>query len=74
MAVPVGSVGSGSFKAGAPQPLFEGILFRVGPTRVFLYQPSKDGQRFLVNTASGAEAAAPPPITVVVNWQAGLKK
>jgi hypothetical protein len=33
---------------------------------------SADGQRFLVNTV--AEEAAHVPITVVVNWPAGLKK
>jgi hypothetical protein len=33
---------------------------------------SLDGRRFLVNTQSGDPA--PIPITVVLNWQAGLKK
>jgi len=36
------------------------------------YVPSRDGQRFLVNTQSGDPA--PTPITVVLNWTAGLKK
>jgi Tol biopolymer transport system component/predicted Ser/Thr protein kinase len=36
------------------------------------YVPSRDGQRFLVNTQSGE--ASPAPITVMLNWQAGLKK
>jgi Tol biopolymer transport system component len=36
------------------------------------YVPSRDGQRFLVNTQSGE--ASPSPITVVMNWAAGLKK
>ena len=31
-------------------------------------------KRFLVNSAAGTESSAPTPITVVVNWQAGLKK
>jgi hypothetical protein len=31
-----------------------------------------DGEKFLINT-QGAEAAA-SPITVALNWQAGLKK
>ncbi|HMD17425.1 MAG TPA: hypothetical protein VKH18_12225 [Terriglobales bacterium] len=31
-----------------------------------------DGEKFLINTL-GAEAAA-SPITVALNWQAGLKK
>jgi Tol biopolymer transport system component/predicted Ser/Thr protein kinase len=36
------------------------------------YVPSRDGQRFLVNTQSGDPS--PTPITVVLNWTAGLKK
>jgi hypothetical protein len=36
------------------------------------YVPTRDGKRFLVNTLSGD--AAPAPITIVLNWQAGLKK
>jgi hypothetical protein len=36
------------------------------------YDLSNDGQRFLMRAlASGATA---PPLTVVLNWQAGLKK
>ena len=36
------------------------------------YVPSRDGQRFLVNTQSND--ALPSPITVVFNWQAELRK
>ena len=36
------------------------------------YVPSRDGKRFLINTLSGEPA--PAPITIVLNWQAGLKK
>ena len=36
------------------------------------YVPSRDGQRFLVNTQSAD--AQQTPITVVLNWVAGLKK
>jgi hypothetical protein len=38
------------------------------------YDVSLDGQRFLVNTLPGQEATRPPPITVVSNWMAGLRK
>jgi eukaryotic-like serine/threonine-protein kinase len=38
------------------------------------YAPSRDGQKFLVNVPAGGEAATVPPLTVVTNWQAGLKK
>jgi hypothetical protein len=36
------------------------------------YVPSRDGKGFLVNTQSGDPS--PPPITVVLNWTAALKK
>jgi len=36
------------------------------------YVATRDGQRFLVNTQSGD--APPNPITVIVNWQAQLRK
>jgi Tol biopolymer transport system component len=62
---------SPSFQAGAPQELFPAG----SGTNVyaFYYTPSKDGQRFLMNMPSGGRAAE-APITVVLNWQAGLKK
>ena len=61
----------GSFEVGAVKPLFQtrpGTGFRY----YYFYHVSPDGQRFLVNTAP--EQAASAPITVVLNWQAGLKK
>jgi hypothetical protein len=38
------------------------------------YEPSPDGERFLVNVPADGEGAAAPPITVVLDWTAGLKK
>ena len=35
------------------------------------YVYSRDGQRFLINTPAGDAAIV--PITVVLNWTAGLK-
>jgi dipeptidyl aminopeptidase/acylaminoacyl peptidase len=37
------------------------------------YQPSKDGTRFLMLLSVGGAPTA-PPLTVITNWQAGLKK
>jgi hypothetical protein len=71
MAVPV-KPGS-SFEAGTPQALFGPILARPGTIYQFYYQPTADGQRFLVNEPAGDESG-PPPLTVVLNWQAGLKR
>ena len=65
------SVGSGpSF--GTPQALFQTrVVVGVNSLRTH-YVPSRDGQRFLINTQIAD--AAPVPITVVLNWQAGLKR
>jgi serine/threonine protein kinase/Tol biopolymer transport system component len=57
------------FEVGAVKPLF--------PTRIvtggnYKYDVSADGQRFLIVAAS--EQAASSPITIVLNWTAGLKK
>ena len=43
-----------------------------GPPTVNRYAPSADGQRFLMNVLPESTVVA--PITVVVNWTAGLKK
>ena len=68
MAVPVGA--GPSF--GVPRALFQTrVPAGVSANRMH-YVPSRDGQRFLVNTQSGD--ASPSPITVVMNWTAGLKK
>jgi hypothetical protein len=57
-----------SFEAGPPQPLFDMPL---NSSIRWLYQPAADGQRFLV--LSNARSAS-PLITVVLNWQAGIKR
>jgi len=53
---------SGGFRAGVPSPLFT-IRARGGQ-----YEPSADGQRFLINAGSGSAAL---PITVAMNWVPG---
>jgi eukaryotic-like serine/threonine-protein kinase len=67
MAAAVNGRGS-SFAVGAVRPLFE---TRATGAR-YSYDVSADGQRFLINTA--LEQAASAPITVVVNWAAGVGK
>jgi eukaryotic-like serine/threonine-protein kinase len=68
MAAPVKTVGT--FETDTPRPLFP-----IDPVNLvgssFAYQPALDGQRFLVTTPVSRTT---PPITVVLNWQAGLKK
>ena len=64
------SVGVGpSF--GIPQLLFQTRVPEGVTANRTHYVPSRDGQRFLVNVASETPTS---PITVVLNWTAGLKK
>ena len=55
------------FVAGVPKPLFE---VRLGSS-TSSYDVSADG-RFLIATSVGQSATA--PMTVVLNWQAALRK
>jgi Tol biopolymer transport system component len=61
--------GSGTFEFGIPKPLFE---LRVNFVNASPYDVAADGQRFLV--ASLVEQDVTPPVTVVLNWAAGLKR
>jgi Tol biopolymer transport system component len=65
MAAAVTANGS-RFDVGAVQRLFEVPMV----DGYWPYDVSRDGQSFLVNTLEGAV----PPLTIVVNWPAGLKK
>jgi eukaryotic-like serine/threonine-protein kinase len=65
------SVGPGpSF--GVPQALFQTRVPAGVTANRTHYVPSRDGQRFLVNTQTSDPS--PTPIIVVLNWTAGLKK
>jgi hypothetical protein len=57
------------FDSSAPRFLFE-MQANVFNSRNS-YVPSRDGQRFLINTLSGSDDA---PIRVVQNWQAGVRQ
>jgi eukaryotic-like serine/threonine-protein kinase len=60
-----------SFAAGNPKPLFETRATAILPGGS-IYAVTGDGQRFLVITP--IEESSPSPITVVMNWTAGIKK
>ena len=63
--------GQGSaFAVGAVQPLFK---IDARPGQGSPYDVSPDGKRFLVNTLV-EELPESPPITIVVNWTAALRK
>jgi Tol biopolymer transport system component len=62
-----------TFNWGSPRPLFE-LKYRPNAGRPqYRYAPSPDGQRFLVSTDVDVPSGN-QPLTMVVNWQAGLKK
>jgi len=56
-----------SLEASLPRELFALSAVLIGPNP---YEPTPDGQRFLVSEP----AASPEPLTVIVNWQALLKR
>lgn len=67
MAVPVKI--TPTFEPGVAVPLFQ------TNTQGFMpFDVAADGQRFLVNTVPETSSSPTPPITVVLNWQAGLRK
>ena len=71
VAVPI-KIGA-SIEAGAPTELFQ-TRTPGGPQAVTRrhFQPSADGQRFLVRTLS--DEASTTPYVVTMNWPAGIKK
>jgi hypothetical protein len=72
VAVKAAAVPKPSFEPGAPLPLFDAHMVAAGGFSTFFqYDVTADGKRFLVDTTAASSA---PPLTVVVNWTAGLKK
>jgi Tol biopolymer transport system component/predicted Ser/Thr protein kinase len=55
-----------------PKPLFQTRVSAGVTSNRTHYVPSRDGQRFLINTQN--TDVAPTPITVVLNWTSALKK
>jgi len=68
MAVPIKA--TGEFDAGVPQALFRTGAARFNNSQI--YAVTKDGKRFLINTRSPHDSAA--PLTVVLNWTAAIQK
>ena len=60
------------FKSGQPKQLFQVPAVNVNGFG-YSWDVSADGQRFLINT-NRDEGAAQEPITLVLNWTAGLRK
>jgi serine/threonine protein kinase len=74
MAVQVESAAASKadFAAGVPQALFETRLPYASMRDIDFYDVAADGRRFLINTPVDEVRAM--PLTVVVNWAAGVKK
>jgi len=71
MAVPV-TIGA-NFEAGTPVSLFQATPRQPIPIfDLFVYDVSRDGQRFLINTQ--VKQAETQPMSVVLNWTAKLNK
>jgi serine/threonine protein kinase/Tol biopolymer transport system component len=63
------------FSSGNPKALFAAPVWGGATSpNVTRYGVTPDGKRFLINTLTADTAAPASPITVVLNWQIGLKK
>jgi eukaryotic-like serine/threonine-protein kinase len=64
-----------TFEYGVPKELFQTPVFRAeGYPLVFQYDVAADGNRFLVLSAAGSGGANSSPVTVVLNWAAGMRR
>ena len=61
------------FEADAPTALFDAQMAGAGTSFQFEYDVTADGKRFLIRSITSGTTSA-PPLTVVTNWQAGVKK
>jgi len=64
------NIRNGALESGRVQTLFGGIGVTIGYT----YDASGDGQKFIVVRDSDPESSGAPPLTLVQNWTALLKK
>jgi Tol biopolymer transport system component len=62
-----------AFKAGTPKALFAAPIM-AGARFVSRCDVTADGKKFLITTVPEESNSAASPITVVLNWEAGLKK
>jgi hypothetical protein len=76
MAVPVKAAPGTklSFEAGAPVALFDAHMAPSAAHNQLQYDVTADGKRFLINTTNASDSASSPPLTVVTNWNAAVKK
>jgi hypothetical protein len=60
-----------SVQPGTPHALFDAKV--TGSAPLFRYDVTRDGKRFLMVSPGLESTLAPVPITIVMNWQEGLK-
>jgi len=69
------STASGAVQPGIPKALFAAPVYGGATLNTTRYDVTADGQKFLINSLATETNSAPSsPITVVLNWEAGLKK
>jgi hypothetical protein len=61
-----------TFQAGAPHPLFTAPAIVGATNGEFRYDVTRDGKKFLMTDVAAGEPSS--PVTVVLNWDRGLKK
>jgi len=72
MTVPITRSAAEPFKPGLPKPLFRVPEVLVSGITARSYAVSNNGKRFLISNGDGTGNS--PPLTVVLNWRAGVKK
>jgi Dienelactone hydrolase family len=74
--LPIRDLGWSTFRAGGPRALFDPRMAAAGVANLPIrYDVAADGKRFLVNTtATDPDGSAAAAITVVMNWQAAVKR
>jgi Tol biopolymer transport system component len=72
MAVPVDRSAAEPLKPGLPKALVPVPLVLISGPTARSYAVSNDGKRFLISNGDGTGSS--PPLTVFLNWRAGLRK
>jgi hypothetical protein len=63
-----------SFEAGTPLALFDAHMAPSASQNVLQYDVTADGKRLLIDRTNASDAASSPPLRMVTNWNAAVKK
>ena len=61
-----------TFRPGTPHPLFTAPAITGATNTMFRYDVARDGQKFVLVSVAAGEPSS--PVTLVLNWDAGLRK